>query len=158
MKQQDLLECREDMLDEFEDFEQEIEYHEVILDGPTFGGSTINANFGFVEETNDSEHPKTQMWRIPFFIRQKPHKAKRIPKVGDEFEGEYDVRVNLPTQALIEQGITINRDNGFFRLETGEEYRIEAVQGLPKTNTSSIITCCWCSLRKPQEDNPGHYG
>lgn len=154
-----LLECREDMGELFADcIEQTLEYHLLILDGPGAGGSTINADFGFIEERDEQLHPKTQVFPLHFTMVQKAHRAKKLRKPEDEWVGDYDCRVFIPTQDLVDQSLTLDRDHSFLRLPDGTEWRIEAIRELPKTGQGSIITVCYCSKRKPAEDNPGGYG
>jgi hypothetical protein len=156
MDPDELAEFREDIGEIFEDcIPQILEYHEVNLAGPGGGGSTINSNFGFVEDTTP---PITTKSELHFTIVQKPHRAKKLPKPGDEWVGSWDCKIYIPTQDLLDKGVTLDRDHGYFRLPDGTEWKIEAIREQPKTGSGSITHICNVSKRKPQEDDPGAYG
>lgn len=158
MDEQDILDFQEEMDCLFdEDIPQKLEYHVLNLAGPGGGGATINANFGFVEEDTP---PPTTSYSLGFTMEQKAHRAKKIGKPGDEWQGKWDVKIYIPTAHIIAKGCyPMNRDNAFFRLPDGTEWKIEAIRELPKTGYgASVMHRCYCSKRVPQEDNPGNYG
>lgn len=160
MDADDILYFQEEMGELFDDcIPQELEYHLLNLAGPGGGGSTIDPNFGFIKERTPG-HPVTTSYTLGFSMEQKAHRAKKIGKASDEWEGKWDVKIYIPTAHVIAKGCyPMNRDNSFFRLPDGTEWRIEAIRELPKTGYgSSVMHKCYCSKRTPQEDNPGNYG
>lgn len=150
-------ELKQDTLEVFEeDVQQTLEYHEVLQPGD-MGASTINTRFGFVDTA--SGEPATKMTELLYshvYLDDAKGRRKSLHRAGDEFVGDYDAKVYIPTAELERKEIILKRDNSFIRLPDGEEYRIEAIRPMPRMYGTSVVHKLFVTKLKPIQDRPGN--
>lgn len=161
MDEEDFIELKEDTLCIFvEDFPDLVEYH--LIQDPddpdSPNPSSFNNRFGFVDEVDtpdDPDIPTTIITELHFSNHYKALDRFIMKAASDEFIGDYDAAVYIPTLDLENKGISLQRERSFFRFKDGLEYQLEAIQPLPRLYGSSIVHKVLCTKRKPIEDNQG---
>jgi hypothetical protein len=156
MDASDLAFIKAQTLEDFEDNlgGQLLEYHEVIQAGAA-DASPINNRFGFVD-TPDGE-PFTRVTELLFahiYFDDAKGRRKWLQKAGDEFIGDYDSKVYIPTAELERKEVALKRDNCFIKLPDGEAYTVAAIYPLPRMYGDSIVNKLYLQRRKPIQDRP----
>jgi hypothetical protein len=156
-------ELKQDTLEVFEeDVQQKLEYHELIPPGEP-GAAATNTRFGFTD--TPSGRPATTKFDLLFshvYIDDVRGRTKRLHRVSDEWVGDYEAKIYIPTAELDRQndgaGLELRRDNAFIRLPDGEEYRIEAIRPIPRMYGTSVVHKLYVTKLKPIQDRPGVNG
>jgi len=160
MDEEEFLEIRQDTLEIYQECVTDIiEYHEIQdpNDPDDLNPSTFNTRFGFVDEPDSPDNPAIPTTNVTelFFSNVYKARGKELSQAEDEFVGEFDAKLFIPTQELVDKRLKINRERSFLRLKDGLEYQIEAVQPIPRMFGTSIVTKLFVSKKKPVEDNAG---
>lgn len=147
MNKDDFLHHRQEVLWDYEDQDAEdLEYHEIDLSGPP-NGSAINTGFQFFE--NDNNDPKAQITNLPF-LQEKKVKRKFKKDSESIFSTRVDLTILIPTQSVVDEGITLNRDNSFIRLPDGKDYTILTIEEQEPEHGTSLTIKLKCGRRQPE--------
>lgn len=148
MNKQDFLSHRREVLYDYRDQNAEsLEYHEVNTGGTSGGGSAINTSFQFYE--NDVRDPVTRATSLPFRHRKRRRSKRKKPNEA-VFTTETVCDVFIPTQALVNKGITLKRDNSFLRFPDGKDYTILSMTEQEPQHGTSLEIKLVCKQRTPE--------